>query len=135
MATLNGKWTLRAIEKEAGWEQRVLISGSLAHDGGHVMVVGTEVQHVQGDEFTVTLQAFNPGANLWIDSLEQESYEWDEQIGLTLEIKADDNPPLGDHDFNDLVVLCIAEDDELKSPHTGPRPDLTIPEGYVRFER
>lgn len=134
MTTLNGRWTLRAIGHEAGWKQRILISGSQVHDGGHEMVVGTELQHVEGDEITIQAQALNQGTNTWTDSLQQESFDWDDQVGLTLTISADDNPPNGDLDFNDLVVLCVAEDDELRSPHVGyRRPDLTIPENRVRF--
>jgi hypothetical protein len=136
MAVLSGRWTLRAIEKEAGWKQGVLISGSQAHDGVHEMVVGSEIQHVEGDEVTVTPQALNPATNVWVDSLQEEQFAWDDQAGLTLTISADDNPPVGDLDFNDLKVLCIAEDAELVSPHAGlVRPDLTIPENLVNFDR
>jgi hypothetical protein len=135
MATLSGKWTLRAIGNEAGWTQGVRITGSLAHDGDHVMLLGSELPHVEGGSFTVTPQALNPATNVWIDSLEQEQFGWDDQVGLTLTISADDNPP-GDLDFNDLVLLCLAEDDALVSPNAGiVRPDLTIPENLVDFER
>jgi hypothetical protein len=136
MATLSGKWTIRAIKKEAGWTQGISISGSRSHDGIHTMVVGTDIQHIEGEAIVITPQAFNPASNVWIQSLEQEQYKWDDKVGMTLTIFADDNPPAGDLDFNDLVVLCTAEDDELVSPHAGRhRPDLTIPEGLVRFPR
>ncbi|MBY3483328.1 hypothetical protein [Rhizobium laguerreae] len=134
MARLSGKWTIRAIAKEAGWAQGVEIGGSFGQDGVYEMDVGTEILHVEGEEFTVTPKAFNPATNVWVTSLEQERYQWDDNVGMTLTIFADDNPPLGDEDFNDLVVLCIAEDDELVSPYAGlPRPDLTIPENLVKF--
>lgn len=134
MATLSGKWTLRVIENEAGWTQGVRIIGSLAHDGDHVMGLGSELQHVEGASFTVTPQALNPSTNVWVTSLEQEQFGWDDQSGLTLTLSADDSPP-GDFDFNDLVLLCLAEDDALVSPNAGVvRPDLTIPESLVNFE-
>ena len=66
MARLSGTWTLRAIEKEAGWRQGILISGSTSHDGVHEMVVGTEIHSVQGDEITLTPQAFDPAVGTWI---------------------------------------------------------------------
>jgi hypothetical protein len=136
MARLSGTWTLRAIDNEAGWRQRILISGSSAHDGGHEMVIGTEILHVQGDEIVLTPQAFDPVANDWIDSLQEERAAWDDAVGMTVTIFADDNPAAADGDFNDLVVLCVAEDPELGSPLAGfPRPDLTIPEGMVSFKR
>jgi hypothetical protein len=134
MARLAGTWTLRAIENEAGWRQRIVISGSNAHDGGHEMVVGDEIHGVQGEEMTLTPQAFDPTLGDWIDSLEQERAAWDDAIGMTLTIFADDNPAAADGDFNDLVVLCLPEDPELQTPHTFPRPDLTIPESKVHFQ-
>src|SRR3954454_25140358 len=103
MARLSGTWTLRAVEKESGWQQGILISGSNAHDGIHEMMVGDEIQGVQGDEMTLTPQALNPDLG-WIDSLQEERAAWDDAVGMPLTISADDNPPLGDHDFNDLVV-------------------------------
>jgi hypothetical protein len=136
MARLSGTWTLRAIEKEAGWRQGILISGSTSHDGVHEMVVGTEIHSVQGDGITLTPQAFDPALGTWIDSLQEERAAWDDALGMTITIFADDNPIAADGDFNDLVVLCVPEDPDLGSPHAGfPRPDLTIPEGMVTFDR
>lgn len=134
MAALTGKWTLRAIKNNAGWQQRIVISGSIAHDGAHVMVLGTQLDHVEGDELSIRPQAFNPQSGTWIDSREKDRFDWDDAVGLTLTIFADDNPAAADGDFDDLVVQCVAEDSELTSPHAGlPRPDLTIPEQLVRF--
>lgn len=65
----------------------------------------------------------------------QEVGNWDNASGLQVRLNIDDNPPNGDLDFNDLVVLCTAENDELASPLAGPRPDLTIPEQYFRRHR
>ena len=134
MARLSGTWTLRAIEREAGWRQRIVISGSNAHDGGHEMVVGDEIQGVEGEEITLTPQAFDPGLGDWIDSLQEERAGWDDTIGVTITIFADDNPAAADGDFNDLVVLCLPEDPDLQTPHRFPRPDLTIPESKVNFK-
>ena len=70
----------------------------------------------------------------WVDSLQEERAAWDDAIGMTITISADDNPPLGDRDFNDLIVLCLPEDPDLQTPHTFPRPDLTIPKSMVTFD-
>lgn len=134
MARLSGTWTLRTIAQEAGWRQRILISGSATHDGGHETVVGDVIQGVQGEEMVITPQAFDPGLGDWIDSLQEERAAWDDAVGMTITILADDNPSAADGDFNDLVVLCLPEDPDLQTPHTFPRPDLTIPESMVRFE-
>lgn len=134
MARLSGTWTLRCIEKESGWRQGILISGSTAHDGIHELTIGDEINGVQGEEMVLTPQAFNPALGDWVDDLQEERAAWDDAVGMTLTIFADDNPPLGDRDFNDLVVLCLPEDPDLQTPHTFPRPDLTIPEKLVHFK-
>ncbi len=131
MVTLSGKWSLKAIGNDAGWKQRISVLGSVGSDGSYEMVLGTTVADVEGSVIEITAQAFNPGLNAWIESLVQSTMIWDNDIGLQVQINVDDNPPVGDLDFNDLVVLCTAQDDDLSSPLAGPRPDLTIPEGFV----
>lgn len=133
MAKLSGIWTLQAIGNEAGWQQRIVISGSNAQDGPHVMTLGDSISHVEGDDINIIAQAFNPGTNTWIDSLVQEEMNWENASGLQVRLGFDDNPPIGDLDFNDLVVLCLAENAQLSSPLVGPRPDLTIPERNFRW--
>ena len=133
MAKLSGKWTLQAVGNDAGWQQRIVISGSNAHDGPHVMTLGDSIPHVEGNDINIIAQAFNPGTNTWIGSLVQEVMNWDNASGLQVRLNIDDNPPIGDLDFNDLVVLCTAENAELSSPLAGPRPDLTIPEQYFKW--
>lgn len=132
MARLSGKWTLIAIGNDAGWQQCIVISGSNASDGPHIMTLGDTIPHVEGNNIEVTAQAFNPVTRTWINSLVQEVMSWDDATGLQVTLNIDDNPPVGDLDFNDLVILCIAENGELTSPIAGPRPDLTIPEQYFR---
>jgi hypothetical protein len=134
MARLSGKWTLQAIGNDAGWQQRILISGSIAHDGPHVMTLWTAITHVEGQDIEITAQAFNPTAGIWVDSLMQDVMQWDNARGLQVRLNVDDNPPNGDLDFNDLVVLCTAEDTALSSPLAGTRPDLTIPERFVKHD-
>jgi len=133
MTKLSGKWTLQAMGNDAGWQQRIVISGSNAHDGPHVMTLGDSIPHVEGNDINIIAQAFNPVTNTWIDSLVQEVMNWDNASGLQVRLNIDDNPPIGDLDFNDLVVLCTAENAELSSPLAGPRPDLTIPERYFKW--
>lgn len=135
MARLSGKWTLQTIGNDAGWQQRIVISGSIAHDGPHVMTLGVSIAHVEGQDIEIAAQAFNPTSNTWVDSLVQQVMNWDDASGVQVRLNVDDNPPAGDLDFNDLVVLCTAENDELTSPLAGPRPDLTIPERYFKSHR
>ena len=135
MAKLSGKWTLRVVQNDAGWQQRIFISGSNAHDGPHPMVLGTTIPHVEGNAINIIPQALNPDLNVWIESLLQEAMNFDNATGLQVTLSADDNPPYGDLDFNDLVVLCTAENAPLVSPLAGPRPDLTIPERFFKWRQ
>ena len=132
MAKLSGRVALQAIGNDASWQQRIVISGSNAHDGPHVMTLGDIISHVEGNDITIIAQAFNPATNTWIDSLVQEVMNWDNASGLQVRLNIDDNPPAGDLDFNDLVVICTAENAELSSPIAGPRLDLTIPEQHFK---
>jgi hypothetical protein len=59
----------------------------------------------------------------------------DNPTGLQVTLSADDNPPYGDLDFNDLVVLCTAENAPLASLLAGARPDLTIPERFFKWRQ
>lgn len=134
MTTLSGRWLIRAVAKEAGWEQGVLVGGSDSSDGLHPMEVGDSFD-VTGEVVTLTLRYHDADTGEWGDSLMKDQFAWSDDQGMTVTISADDNPPLGDLDFNDLVVLGVALDPELTSPHAGvARPELTVPEGKVRWE-
>jgi hypothetical protein len=134
MTTLSGRWLISAVAKEAGWDQGMLVAGSDHADGLHVMNVGDSFD-LTGDDTTLTLQYHNADTDEWHDSLMKDQFTWSDQQGMTVTISGDDNPPIGDLDFNDLVVVGVALDPELASPHAGlPRPELTVPEGKVRWE-
>ncbi|RYF51416.1 MAG: hypothetical protein EOO38_03290 [Cytophagaceae bacterium] len=135
MAKLCGKWLLQAITHDATWQQRIVISGSVAHDGPHVLALGVSLPHVDGKSLEIVAQAFNPTTKTWVNSLMKEELNWDNVKGLQMRLSVDDNPPHGDLDFNDLVVLCTSEDKDLVSPLAGTRPDLTIPKKYYKSHR
>src|SRR5205823_6398345 len=86
MARLSGKWTLQAIGNDAGWQQRIVISGSLAHDGPHVMTLGTSIAHVAGQDIEITAQALNPNSTTWVNSLVQDVMNWDNASGLQVRL-------------------------------------------------
>ena len=133
MARLSGTWTLTAITKLAGWDQRVVITESDTSDGAHPMVVGTVILAVRGVDFDVKPQALNPATGLWLDSFQIDVMSWDPVKGVVVTISADDRTDTPDRDFNDLVVECTSSDPELLPPRFDmPRLDLSIPEKYVR---
>lgn len=132
MARLSGTWTLQATTNRAGWNQRVLITGSMDTDGAYPMVVGTVIPNVRGIDFEVKLQAFNPGLRQWLDSFEIEAMSWDPAKGVIVTISADDRTNAPDGDYDDLIVECASSDPELVPPaFKGPRLDLTIPKRYI----
>jgi hypothetical protein len=133
MAQLSGTWTLTAIAKLAGWDQRVVITGSNNADGVYPMVVGTVIPNVQGIDFEVKSQARNSATGQWLDSFQNDVMSWDPIKGVILTIFADDRTDAPDGDFNDLIVECTSSDSELVVPRFNDPPlDLTIPEKYVR---
>ena len=132
MARLSGTWTLRATALNAGWDQRLLITGSTTADGAYPMLVGTVVAGITGVEVDVRPQAFNPVVGHWVDSLQRESMSWDPVAGVVVTISADDQTDAPDLDYDDLVVVCTTSDPELVPPPLeGPPLDLTVPEHYV----
>lgn len=133
MAQLSGTWTLTAIAKLAGWDQRVVVTGSNNADGVYPMVVGTVIPNVQGVDFEVKSQARNSVTGQWSDSFQNDVMSWDSIKGVVLTIFADDRTDAPDGDFDDLIVECTSSDSELVVPRFNDPPmDLTIPEKYVR---
>jgi len=131
MATISGTWTIRAIKKTADWKQGISITGSAAHNGIFELLPGDELNNVRGSSINIEIWYFDPTFNDWKKSLQREHFEWKDEIGLTLTIAGDDNVGSGDYDFDDFVVLCVPEDDILKTPIEFPRPDFTIPKEYI----
>jgi hypothetical protein len=130
MATLSGRWSLKAIGNEAGWQQRISILGS-NKDGNYPMVVGSSVLDVLGEQFTVTAQAFNPELGQWVESFVKDEMSWQRDHGVVVTLYCDDNPLHADGDFNDLIVECTSLDEILQPPSSPlPRVDLTVPEQY-----
>lgn len=133
MTTLSGRWIISAVTKEAGWDQGILVAGSDIGDGLHPMNVGNSFD-LTGDDMTLIPQYHNADTDEWHDSLTKDQFAWSDQQGMTVTIFGDDNPPLGDLDFNDLIVVGVALDPELTSPHAGlTRPELTVPKEKVHW--
>lgn len=133
MVRLSGNWTLTAIEKLAGWDQRIVIAGSANADGVYLMIVGSVVADVNGVGFEVRSQALNSATGEWLDSFQREVMTWDPVKGVVMTILVDDHTDLPDQDYNDLIVECRSSDRELAPPpFNGPRLDLTIPEQHIR---
>lgn len=133
MSMLSGTWNFEAIGNEAGWKQRITLTGTSAHDGPHELVLGSKLFNVAGERFEVVAQALDPAINQWVNSLMDEKARWENDTGLVITLRCDDNPAAADGDFNDLIVQCTAQDKVLTSPFSGvTRPDLSIPREFIK---
>jgi hypothetical protein len=132
MAILSGKWSLKAIENEAGSPQRITITGS-NKDGKYPMVIGTRVDDLSGERIEITAQALDPRfGQRWVGSAMKEVMRWSADQGITVTLFCDDDPLSPDGDFNDLVVECTSNDPILMPPDPSrTRLNLAIPEHYI----
>lgn len=136
MVALPGSWIVTVTGLNAGWMQAVRISNSNGANGIYQAAAGQEIGRFRGDNLEVTPMHLDPAVGRWAESLAEAKAEWDDLVGLVVTIFADDNPPNGDLDFDDLVIRCVPLDVELTSPNAGgQRLDLTIPENQVIFGR
>jgi hypothetical protein len=108
--TMNGKWKIKVIEKNAGWNQRFVISGSSASDGAYPGTVGTEIQ-ADGATWTVQVQA-RGGSGPWLDSKMRMLPEILSGISMIRRIETDDQGGT-DEDYDDLVLEAREQVDPI----------------------
>ena len=104
-----GKWQITVIGRDAAFEQRFQISGTLSGDGVYDGVPGNAVL-ADGDGFWMLDFQWNDNAGSgWQQSdARMVGIEATLQRGLIKFIGIDDNlPEFRDGDYNDLVVECL----------------------------
>lgn len=131
--TFYGKWSVKVEQLNAGYDQRIVITGSDASDGVYPGVVGTFLPSVSGTEWTLTLEWNDNAGSGWqsSDIRRVASYAVDE--GLAVRLGADDNyDAFQDYDYDDLIVLCLSLDAETNPYPPSPPPyDFTLPENWL----
>lgn len=121
----SGPWSIAVTQVSADLPQRFVIAGSNNADRAYPGQVGTSVG-VSGDRWTVDLEWLD--GNQFRTSEVRRSMAYDLFKGLSAVIAADDLGPLGDHDFNDLVLELHCEDpalDPMRPDHR--RVNFTYP--------
>jgi hypothetical protein len=124
----HGRWLVLVLSKDAGADQRVMITGADSGAGDLPGVPG-EVVEVQGAEWTLALEWSVDGGATWDASRIRRSAVFTAQDGLVVTLGADDGPAAtADEDFNDLVVVVSALDEPLGPPATPAHPpDFGLP--------
>ena len=117
--SLQGDWVLKVIKKEAGYDQRFIVSGSANADNTYPGNVGSPEVEVKGkgqQPWIVRIQ-HNDGSG-WDDSeVRMTAPKRTNGNKITLEIESEDKPGSSDVDFNDCVLQATGyEVDLIKVP-------------------
>lgn len=121
-----GPWSVTVQRKNAGFDQRVMISGATVGSGAHPGVVGTSVG-VDGDRWELDLEWSDGGP--WQRSAVRRAATFTSLDGLVVTLGGDDGPPAtADHDFDDLVVVVQSADPALDPLRPREPPyDFSLP--------
>jgi hypothetical protein len=99
---MQGRWRGRVTTKNAGFDQRIVVTGASSGNGIYSGVVGTTFE-VDGNTWQIELQ-WNDGAGSgWQESAVLEGLGSSSPLVLVMELRADDGSA-GDGDYDDLVV-------------------------------
>src|SRR6476659_8797676 len=126
-----GKWRGRVTGRNAGFSQRVLVSGAASGNGAYNGVVGTSFVFEDGQ---VELQWNDDAGSGWQDSAIISSIGMTSQLVVARFLSADDNvPSQRDGDFDDLKVAFEHLDpafEVVQRPFALDRGSLTmLPDG------
>jgi hypothetical protein len=132
--TFYGKWSLVVLAKNAVFQERVRIAGSLASDGPIAGVAGTSVAAIDGNAWQAFMEWSSDGGATWHPSRIHRLPGVTPTAGLIVTLNADDNTPaLGDGDFNDLIVQLTYLNRQVNplGPSLPPY-SFTLPPGAFR---
>jgi len=101
MVSFNGRWRITVTEKEAGYDQQVVIEYADVGGGTHAGIPGNTFV-VDGDSWELRIE-HNDG-NGWSDSLLQPGSVMESGAELTQVIASEDRPGDPPYDWNDLVI-------------------------------
>jgi hypothetical protein len=101
---MRGNWDISVAQKEAGRDQRFIVSGAFSGNGVHPGVVGASVVQVRGTAWSLIIQNLADG--VWQNSVDK--LQFPSSNCSYFRIASDDGGGGGDLDFNDLVVQCTA---------------------------
>jgi len=110
--TLQGSWTVSVKSKDATYPQRFVISGSDSADGTYDGIVGSPSVHVSGSQWTLTVQHNPTGPISWSPSAERLGTPYLAGDQLKFDIRSNDAG--GDADYNDLVLTCTMQRNDVE---------------------
>lgn len=130
--TFYGQWTITVGVIRAGYAQRFIVSGSSGSDGIYPGVVGTIVP-VAGQRWTVAMEWNDNAGSGWQPSDVRKSAWATVREGLVVQLSGDDGPPGNqDHDYDDLILICVNRDPNINPYPPGPPPyDFSLPRKVV----
>ena len=103
-----GEWLLEVVERDAAFDQRFVVVGSIGSDGVYPGVVGAPAITVTGANWTVDFEWNDNAGSGWQKSAVRKNIA-DSTLsdGLVMILGVDDNrPEVRDNDFNDVVLRC-----------------------------
>jgi len=131
--SFQGKWNIRVIGKNAGFDQRFVIGGAASGNGAYSGTVGTTAI-VDGNNWTIRLEWNNGTGSGWRESAVARVDGLLTPIVRYADLGADDNfAAQRDGDFDDLKVRLTSLDpifDVVQRPFSLDRGTLTmLPDG------
>jgi hypothetical protein len=98
---IQGDWKVRVTIKNAAFDQRFIVSGSVASDGIYPGTVGTRIE-ADGANWSIRIQNRSSASSPWVDSEMRIGPETPSGISVIRVVESNDQG--GDQDFDDLVL-------------------------------
>jgi hypothetical protein len=99
--TIQGDWKVKVTVKNAAFDQRFIVSGSIVSDGVYPGTVGTRVE-ADGASWTIQIQNRSSASSPWVDSDMRTGPETPSGISVIRVVESNDQG--ADQDFDDLVL-------------------------------
>lgn len=99
--TIQGDWSVKVTLKNAAFDQRFIVSGSIVSDGVYPGAIGTRIQ-AGGATWMIRIQNRASASNPWVDSDMRLGPETPSGISVIRVVESNDQG--ADQDFDDLVL-------------------------------
>ncbi len=108
--TIQGDWKVKVTLKNAGFDQRFIVSGSVASDGVYPGIVGTRIE-ANGASWMIRIQNRSSSTSPWVDSDMRIGPETPSGISVIRIVESNDQG--ADQDFDDLVLELRKKQDPI----------------------
>jgi hypothetical protein len=107
---IQGDWKIKVTVKNAGFDQRFIVSGSDASDGIYPGMVGTRIE-AGGANWSIQIQNRSSASSAWVNSDMQIGPETPSGISVIRVVESNDQG--ADQDFDDLVLELRKKQDPI----------------------